>query len=103
MLKKVDLGDNRNLFTVSAILVCGIGGLTLNFGKVSITSLAVAMIVGIITNIIAHNGKMATGEEEPAKDGLSAATESAVDIVVDANTTIAEAPVASDEATQENN
>lgn len=102
MLKKVDLGDNRNLFTVSAILVCGIGGLTLTFGKVSITSLAVAMIVGIITNIIAHNGKMATGEEEPAKDGLSAATESAVDIVVDANTTIEEKTVETSEVAEEN-
>ena len=102
MLKKVDLGDNRNLFTVSAILVCGIGGLTLTFGKVSITSLAVAMIVGIITNIIAHNGKMATGEEEPAKDGLSAATESAVDIVVDANTTIEDKTVETSEVAEEN-
>ena len=102
MLKKVDLGDNRNLFTVPAILVCGIGGLTLTFGKVSITSLAVAMIVGIITNIIAHNGKMATGEEEPAKDGLSAATESAVDIVVDANTTIEDKTVETSEVAEEN-
>lgn len=37
MLKKVDLGNNKNLFVVSAILVTGIGGLALNFGKNSAT------------------------------------------------------------------
>ena len=34
MVQTVDLNDNRNLFVVAAILVCGIGGLTLNFGTV---------------------------------------------------------------------
>ncbi len=61
MLKKVDLGDNRNLFVVAAIFVCGIGGLSLKlvFGSatIEITSLAFAMILGIITNLITHCGK----------------------------------------------
>lgn len=76
MLKKVDLGDNRNLFVVAAILVCGIGGLALNltFGSttIQITSLAVAMIIGIITNLITHSGK---DKEETHVDELSANAE----------------------------
>lgn len=65
LLAKVDLGDNKNLYPVAAIFVCGIGGLVLNFGHnpatggslISITSLAVAMIVGIITRKICGPGK----------------------------------------------
>ncbi len=52
MFKYVDLEDNRNLFVVSVILISGIGGLTLTFGKVTITSIACALILGIITNLI---------------------------------------------------
>ncbi len=52
MLQPVDLGDNRNLFTASVILIAGIGGLTLSFGKVTITSVACALILGIVTNLI---------------------------------------------------
>ncbi len=50
MVQEVDLNKNRNLFVVSAILIAGIGGLTLNFGKVTITSIAAALIIGIIAN-----------------------------------------------------
>lgn len=52
MLQQVDLGDNRNLFVVAAVLIPGIGGLSLNFGAVSITSIATALILGILTNAI---------------------------------------------------
>ena len=52
MIQKVDLGDSRNLFTVSAILIPGIGGLSLSFGKVTITTIACALILGIVTNIV---------------------------------------------------
>ncbi len=52
MIKDVDLEDNRNLFTVSVILIAGIGGLTLNFGKITITAVACALILGIVTNLI---------------------------------------------------
>ena len=52
MIKDVDLGKNKNLFVVSVILIAGIGGLTLTFGKVTITSIAVALILGILTNLI---------------------------------------------------
>ena len=57
MLQAVDLGDNKNLFVVSAILVPGIGGLILDFGALQITSLAAALILGIITNVLLPNKK----------------------------------------------
>lgn len=57
MVQSVDLEDNRNLYTVSVILIAGIGGLTLNFGKVTITSIACALILGIITNLILSKAK----------------------------------------------
>ena len=52
MIQKVDLGDSRNLFTVSAILIPGIGGFSVSFGKVTLTTIACALILGIITNIV---------------------------------------------------
>ncbi|MBE6530272.1 MAG: uracil-xanthine permease [Ruminococcaceae bacterium] len=56
MIQKVDLGDNRNLFTVSVILIAGIGGMALTFGKVTLTAVACALILGIITNLILNIG-----------------------------------------------
>lgn len=52
MVQKVDLESNRNLFVVSAILIAGIGGLSLTFGKVTVTSIACALILGIIVNAL---------------------------------------------------
>ncbi len=52
MLQPVDLGDNRNLFVVAAILVPGIGGVTLNLGGITITSIATGLILGIIVNLL---------------------------------------------------
>lgn len=52
MIQQVDLDDNKNLFTVAVILICGIGGLTVNFGKVTLTSVACALILGIIVNAV---------------------------------------------------
>ncbi len=57
MVQKVDLNDNRNLFVVSIILICGIGGLALTFGKITITAIAVALILGIIANVILGGSK----------------------------------------------
>lgn len=57
MIQEVDLNDNRNLFVVAVILICGIGGLTVSFGKITITSIACALILGIITNVILGNKK----------------------------------------------
>ena len=52
MIQKVDLDDNRNLFVVSIILICGVGGLTLSFGDVTLTEVACALILGIIANLV---------------------------------------------------
>ena len=56
MLQKVDLDDNRNLFTASVILIAGVGGLTLTFGNdnfaITITEVAAALILGILTNVM---------------------------------------------------
>jgi uracil permease len=52
MIQKIDLENNANLFTVSVILICGIGGMALAIGKVTITAIACALILGIITNIL---------------------------------------------------
>lgn len=51
MVQKVDLEDNGNLFTVSAILIAGIGGLSLKFGQITITEIACALILGIFVNV----------------------------------------------------
>ncbi len=57
MLQKVDLDEEKNLFVASVILIAGIGGLTLTFGKVTLTSVACALILGIITNVILSKKK----------------------------------------------
>lgn len=64
MIQEVDLGNNKNLFVVSVILIAGIGGLTLNFGKVTITSVACALILGIITNLLCSIGGKKDEETE---------------------------------------
>ncbi|MCQ2742707.1 MAG: uracil-xanthine permease [Bacilli bacterium] len=62
MLKDVDLGDSKNLFVVAAVLIAGIGGLAINIPVqvvdgnitkvITITSVASALILGIVTNVI---------------------------------------------------
>ena len=51
MIQKVDLNQNKNLFTVAAILIPGIGGMALGIGDIYITTTACALILGIITNL----------------------------------------------------
>ena len=55
MIQDVDLNKNKNLFVVSVILIAGIGGLTLTFGAVTITSVACALILGILANLLLKN------------------------------------------------
>ncbi|MBQ6626190.1 MAG: uracil-xanthine permease [Ruminococcus sp.] len=57
MIQKIDLEDNANLFTVSVILISGIGGMAMAIGKVTITAIACALILGIITNILLNKFK----------------------------------------------
>ena len=57
MIQKVDLEDNANLFTVSVILIAGIGGMAMKIGQVTLTAIACALILGIIVNIVLHKKK----------------------------------------------
>ena len=52
MVQNVDLNKNKNLFVVSIILISGIGGLTASFGLVKITSVACALILGVLANVL---------------------------------------------------
>ena len=52
MLQPVDLNQNKNLFVVSTIFIAGVGGLTLKFGQVTLTSIACALILGIVVNVL---------------------------------------------------
>jgi uracil permease len=54
MIQKVDLNENKNLFVVSVILIAGVGGFAMTFGKVVITSVACALILGILTNVLVN-------------------------------------------------
>ena len=66
MLQPVDLNDNRNLFTASVILICGIGGMTLKIGAVTLTEIACALILGILVNLMLSGKKpeKASGEKK---------------------------------------
>ena len=61
MLQPVDLNDNRNLFVASTILITGIGGLSLTFGKVTITTIACALILGILVNLLTNSKRALRG------------------------------------------
>ena len=54
MIQNVDLNDHRNLFVVSVILISGIGGFVLNIGKVTLTAVAVSLILGILVNLVTN-------------------------------------------------
>ena len=54
MIQNVDLNENRNLFVVSVILIAGVGGLVVSFGKVVVTSIACSLILGILTNLLVN-------------------------------------------------
>ena len=57
MIQKVDLNQNKNLFVTAAILIPGIGGMAMNVGKVYISNIACALILGIVVNAILSKAK----------------------------------------------
>ena len=61
--EKVDFTVSRNIFIAAAILVAGIGGLKIQFAiagqPVIVTSTAVAMILGIVLNLVLREKKEA--------------------------------------------
>jgi uracil permease len=82
MFKNLDLGDNKNLFVVASILISGIGGLTIQIpyqiaktgeitGVIKITSIATALIIGIVTNLVLskiEKSKLGVDPEEENND-----------------------------------
>ena len=67
MIQTTNLGDNKNLFVVSVILIAGIGGLTLTIGQVTITSIACALILGVLVNVVVNLVKTKKVEQEQAQ------------------------------------
>jgi len=77
MFKNLDLDNNKNLFVVASILISGIGGLTIKIpyaiaengeitNVIQITSIATALIIGIVTNAIltkVESGKLGADPE----------------------------------------
>ncbi len=57
MFQSVDLNKNRNLFVASVILITGVGGMVVSFGKVEIRTVACALILGILTNLMLSRGE----------------------------------------------
>ena len=101
MFKDIDLGENKNLFTVSAILIAGIGGLAIKIPyhiagsdvynsagqlvmaagtvdkTITITSIATALILGIITYAVINavekkNAKLPDTPDDDASDNENA-------------------------------
>ena len=56
MIQKVDLNQNKNLFVAAVILITGIGGMAMAIGKVTLTTTACALILGILTNVMLSKG-----------------------------------------------
>ena len=68
MIQKVDLNENNNLFTVSVILIAGVGGMVLNIGAyIQIKAVACALILGILVNVLG-NIKCKKAKAEETKD-----------------------------------
>ena len=69
--EQVDFTKSRNIFIAAAILVAGIGGLNISFNlagqAVTITSTAVAMILGILLNVILKEKKEEVQEAQDAE------------------------------------
>ena len=94
MFKDIDLGENKNLFVVSAILIAGIGGLAIQIPyqldgsglvtkTITVTSIATALILGIVTYAVMNKiekSKLGEGEEEASVP--SAAVEASVQPVL---------------------
>ncbi len=77
MIQQVDLNDNKNLFVVSVILIAGVGGMTITIGKVIITEVACALILGILTNVLVNIkiGKKSEATEEAVEQPAQPVTE----------------------------
>ena len=53
----IDLNNNKNIIILAAVLTLGVSGAVCNFGVVSIGTTALAMLVGIILNLVLKEEK----------------------------------------------
>lgn len=79
MIQKVNLERNSNLFVVSVILILGVGGFSISFGKVTITTVACAIILGILTNVMLQKGRKKEEEEATETENENETAETAVE------------------------
>ena len=58
--------ENKNLFVVSVVLISGVGGLSFSFanGTVTLTAVATALILGILTNLLLRRAPETESSEE---------------------------------------
>ena len=49
---KVDVTEARNLCIISVVMTCGIGGMVVNFGEVSLKGISLCAVVAIILNLV---------------------------------------------------
>ena len=71
MIQKVDLNASNNLFTVSVILIAGVGGMVLNIGGVTLTSVACALILGILVNLLGNIKSKKAKEEAKSEEEVA--------------------------------
>jgi xanthine/uracil permease len=112
MFKNIDLGENKNLFTVSAILIAGIGGLAIKIPymidgngvvakAITITSVATALILGIATYAVCNKLEKKDSAVEEEIENKSIVTEAAVQVgVVDTLVETEEAPATEEVAAE---
>lgn len=101
MIQKVDLGDNRNLFVVSVILIAGVGGMVVKFGQVTITAVACSLILGIIVNLLVNiKSKKTAAPETVEADGAAEEAKASEAVEEQQSTEVApdEAPAADEPA-----
>ena len=67
IFQTVDLNKNRNLFVASIIFITGVGGMVVSFGAVEIRTVACALILGILTNVMLSKEKDEAAEEAKAE------------------------------------
>ena len=76
MLKSVDLGQNKNIFVIATILIAGVGGLSIKISdSVEITTIATALILGIVTNAVLNlveNGRKKKNAQDAESEGEQA-------------------------------
>ena len=60
----IDLNNNKNVTIIAAVLTLGVSGAVCNFGVVSIGTTALAMIVGIVLNLILKEKKNGVDSKE---------------------------------------